>query len=268
MNPSAIPYNQKADGIYERHPERNGSMSEKIKISFSANAGFSAVLPYGTVWIDALHDKNSASFSSVSPELWKVLRSDPDFTGGTGKGPDIIAFTHCHTDHFSSRMCREAKSIWPEARLILPENYFPGQLLLKEERHEVTAGSLRLEFVKARHSGRESGHNNYFINISYPGCSMLVSGDTSISDETFSGYAGCHDTDVAFMTFSWLLFKKGRDVIGDIIRPKHLMITHLPFASEDISGYGRAAAEGASKLKGIDDIRFLDTPFQKETIDI
>ena len=70
------------------------------------------------------------------------------------------------------------------------------------------------------------------------------------------------------MTFSWLLFKKGRDVIGDIIRPKHLMITHLPFASEDISGYRRAAAEGASKLKGIDDIRFLDTPFQKETIDI
>ena len=101
---------------------------DKLTVLFSACAGMSLSMPDGILWIDALHDKKTTVYSTLSPELIDYMFNDSGFVGEDKHGPDIIAFTHCHTDHFSSRLCRIAKSNWPDTRLMLPHSYFPEQL--------------------------------------------------------------------------------------------------------------------------------------------
>ena len=68
------------------------------------------------------------------------------------------------------------------------------------------------------------------------------------------------------MNYTWLLFAKGRSVIEDIIQPKHLIISHLPFEEDDKAKLRGTAFKGASMLMGIDDIRLLTEPKQKEIL--
>lgn len=239
---------------------------DKLTVSFSACAGMSLSMPDGILWIDALHDKKTTVYSTLSPELIDYMFNDSGFVGEDKHGPDIIAFTHCHTDHFSSRLCRIAKSNWPDTRLMLPHSYFPEQLLIDGDRTDTMLGTTRISFIRSRHSGKERLHKSYFMHIYDGETSILISGDTSLSDPVFKEFAAENHIDIAFMNYTWLLFAKGRSVIEDIIQPKYLIISHLPFEEDDKAKLRGTAFKGASMLKGIDDIRLLTEPKQKEIL--
>lgn len=238
----------------------------KLLISFSACAGMSLSLPDGIIWIDAIHDKKTTVYSTVSNELWNYMKQDPGFVGTDKTGADIIAFTHCHTDHFSSRMCREAKALWPHAELALVHRYFPEQIFIDGDTKNIAFGDTVIKFIKSRHSGRERLHKHYFIHIYDRETSILISGDTSLSDPDFKEYASGIHADIAIMNYTWLMFAKGRKTIEDIIKPDHLVISHLPFESDDRAHLRKTAFEGAGMLSTPKDIRLLSEPKQKELI--
>lgn len=239
---------------------------KELSIAFSACAGISLGMPQGIMWIDAVHDKKTTVYSTLSPKLWAYMKNDPAFVGNDGHGPDIIAFTHCHTDHFSSRLCREAKALWPDTRLMLPQKYFPEQLFIDGDRTDTMLGDASISFIRARHSGKERLHKSYFMHIHDAETSILLSGDTSLSEPIFRQFAAGIHTDIAIMNYTWLMFAKGRSFIDDVVMPKHLVISHLPFEEDDRAGLRKTALEGAGLLHGIEDIRLLSEPMQKELI--
>ena len=95
------------------------------KVTLSANAGIALDFGGLRLWADALHDEKVPGFSTVTPSLWTAMRSHPAFAA-----PDLLFFTHCHPDHFSRTLTRLALERWPKAKPILPETFFPEQLLL------------------------------------------------------------------------------------------------------------------------------------------
>ena len=102
------------------------------KVTLSANAGIALDFGGLRLWADALHDEKVPGFSTVTPSLWTAMRAHPAFAA-----PHLLFFTHCHPDHFAQWMAREALDLWPQAKIVLPEDRFPGQALLSGRRERV-----------------------------------------------------------------------------------------------------------------------------------
>ena len=240
---------------------------KQLQIALSANTGISLTLPDGIIWIDALHNKKTLSYSTITPELWEYINKDEGFIGADKMGPDIIAFTHCHTDHFSSHMTIEAHRLYPDAEIILPQNYFPWQKLLSAPVENFRLGNTKVSFIKARHSGAEKLHKSYFAAVDDGETRILIPGDTALSETLLSDFAADFHADIAIMSYTWLLFSKGRRIIDEIIRPTHLIIDHMPFDFDDTkSGIRKNALKSAAMIKCTDDVRLLYNPHQKETV--
>ena len=118
------------------------------QVTLSANAG--TALSFGglRLWVDALHNQKVPGFSTVASELWEAIQIHPAFAA-----PDLLFFTHCHPDHFSHGMTREALGRWPQAKVVLPEDRFPGQALLTGRRERVRLPDLTLDFIRLPHEG-------------------------------------------------------------------------------------------------------------------
>ena len=239
---------------------------KQLQIAFTANAGMSLVLPDGILWVDALHDKKTLTYSKVTDELWNYIRQDQSFVGADKSGPDIIAYTHCHTDHFSSHLTIEAHRLFPDARIILPQKYFPWQLYLSKPAESFMLKNTSISFIKARHSGAERAHKSFFMAIDDGETRILIAGDTAISDTMLKEFAESFHADLAIMNYTWLLFSKGRECIDKVIAPKHLIIDHLPFEYDDKSNLRQTALKASEMISCTDDVRLLYNPYQKETV--
>lgn len=238
-------------------------------ISLTANNGISIKMPSGIIWIDALHHVKTTVYSTLDEEIKEWFFSDPDTVGSLSEGPDVTAFTHCHTDHFSAKLARYAKDRWPRTKLVIPEAYFPDQILPRESFSFSTAGDTVIDMIKAPHSGKEyKTHNSFYIGIRDAHASILITGDTAISDQSIREYALKYQPDIAFVNFAWLLFNNGREAIEKFMNPKHLFITHLPFEKDDTDKLLPLSRKAAAKLKGSYDLCFLDQRFQKETVSV
>lgn len=230
------------------------------QVTLSANAG--VALDFGglRVWVDALHDEKVPGFSTVTEPLWTAMRSHPDFAA-----PDLLFFTHCHPDHFSQRLAREALDLWPQARIVLPEDRFPGQALLSGRRERVRLPELTLDFIRLTHEGpRYADKPHYGCILESGGFRVLVTGDCRLcAPELAEFLAEDGPIDLAILDFPWLTLPRGRRFVQEHIRPKTLLVCHLPFSGDDVYGYRTAALRSAPLLEGVD-VRLLSEPFQRE----
>lgn len=233
------------------------------QVTLSANAG--VVLDFGglRVWVDALHDEKVPGFSTVTPDLWAAMRAHPDFAA-----PDLLFFTHCHPDHFSRRLAREALDLWPRARIVLPEDRFPGQALLSGRRERVRLPELTLDFIRLTHEGpRYADKPHYGCILESRGFRVLVTGDCKLcAPELAEFLQEDGPADLAILDFPWLTLPRGRRFIQEYIRPKTLLVCHLPFSGDDIYGYRAAAEKAAPLLEGVD-VRLLSEPLQREVVE-
>lgn len=233
------------------------------QITLTANAG--AVLRLGRFrfWVDALHDKKVPGFSTVTPVLWEAMAARPDF-----EEPDLLFFTHCHPDHFSPRLTRQLLNRWPQARVILPEQYFPDQLPLTGRRERLTLPGLTIHFARLPHEGPQ------YKNVAHYGCILeqedgfriLIPGDCALAAPELAEFLSDHGpVDAALMDFPWVTLRKGARFIREYIHPRYLLVCHLPFPGDDIYGYRKAAIRFAAQMEGLD-VRLLLEPFQQETL--
>lgn len=233
------------------------------QVTLSANAG--VALDFGglRVWVDALHDEKVPGFSTVTPALWAAMRAHPAFAA-----PDLLFFTHCHPDHFSERLAREALDLWPRAKIVLPEDRFPGQALLSGRRERVRLPDLTLDFIRLTHEGpRYAGKPHYGCILESRGFRVLLTGDCKLcAPELAEFLQEDGPVDLAILDFPWLTLPRGRRFVQEHIRPRTLLVCHLPFPEDDIYGYRTAALKSAPLLGGTD-VRLLEKPFQQEILE-
>lgn len=233
------------------------------QVTLSANAGVALSFGGLRIWVDALHGEKVPGFSTVTPELWAAMRTHPAFAA-----PDLLFFTHCHPDHFSQPMTREALALWPQAKIVLPESRFPGQALLTGRRERVRLPDLTLDFIRLTHEGpRYADKPHYGCILESRGFRVLITGDCKLcAPELAEFLREDGPVDLAILDFPWLTLPRGRRFVQEHIRPKTLLVCHLPFSGDDIYGYRAAALKSVPLLEGTD-VRLLSKPFQQEILE-
>ena len=232
------------------------------QVTISANAGAALELPGLRLWVDALHRHKVPGFSCVPPELWGQMQSHPAFSR-----PDLLFFTHRHPDHYSHTLTQEALHLWPQAELALPEQDFAGQVLLAGPEDRIHFRDITLTFRRLIHEGAEFADvPHYGCLIDAGGYRVLLTGDCALAGQDLADFIGNTPIDLAILDFPWITLRRGRTIIDTVIRPRHLLINHLPFAPDDTEGYRAAAARCAGSL-AVTDVRLLQDPFQTESYD-
>lgn len=233
------------------------------QVTLSANAGIALDFGGLRILVDALHDEKVPGFSTVTRPLFSAMQAHPAFAA-----PDLLFFTHCHPDHFSQRLAREALDLWPQAKIVLPEDRFPGQGLLSGRRQRVRLPQLTLDFIRLVHEGpRYADKPHYGCILESRGTRVLLTGDCRLcAPELREFLQEDGPVDLAILDFPWLTLPQGRNFIQAFIRPKTLLVCHLPFQEDDIYGYRAAAVKSAPRLENVD-VRLLTEPLQQETFE-
>ena len=264
-------------------------MKYKIKAVLCANAGVSITTPNSRIWVDALHDQHEETFSDVTPEIWEAMKKHPDF-----RNPDVLVFTHLHGDHFSRRLLEEAMRIYPSARVILPATRSmntsaseagkmspaPGKLSAEELFRQFEIGEDSICCIRTLHEGRaftDTVHEAVVLESC--GKRILLTGDMRIDESVAEGlvreYAGNTGAfeedflfDAVFAAFPWETTTKGRKIMNSILRPRKLVLYHIPFEEDDLFGYRegvrkRLAAAEAEKTRRVEALmeKFSETVF-------
>lgn len=235
----------------------------KISVTLSANAGVAIDFGGHRVWVDALHNQKVDGFSAVCPSLQKQMMRSPAFSD-----PGCICYTHCHPDHFSRELTAEAKTLWPNTKLYLPENMFPEQILVQGQSVSYREGNLTLHFIRLPHEGAQyAGCIHYGILLSLAGKNVLIPGDCQVAADALARAVKDIPIDLALLNFPWATLKKGHSFVREALRPKQTLLYHLPFEADDINGF-RQAAEKALTRENSGDMHLLWNPLQTIDLDI
>lgn len=223
----------------------------EIRVTLSANAGVSLQIGHHRIWVDTLHEDKQAGFSAVSTELFQKILSSDAF-----RAPEYICVTHCHPDHYSAAMVEEAGKLWPGAQLCLP----------KKTRLEDS--ELTIEFFRLPHEGAQyAAVEHYGILIGIGGKHILIPGDCETASPALKEAVGERTVDLAILNFPWVTLSKGRTFLTQVLKPKHILLCHLPFAEDDVNGFRKSAQRNAQLLSQMD-VRLLSEPLQTEIVNI
>ncbi len=227
----------------------------QLTVTLSANAG--VCLDFGElrIWVDALHDVKVPGFSRVDPVLQGKMLAHPAF-----QAPDVIAFTHCHPDHYSADLVEKAKAIWPKAAVLIPgEN-------VCAERWELAVKDANITFFLLPHEGaRYADTLHYGIFIRTPDSNVLHAGDCATASPALEAALKGERVDVAVMDFPWLSLPKGQTCVQGKVKPGHLIACHLPFEADDCNGYRQAVQKAARAYNG--KVHLLMEPLESIVID-
>ena len=230
-------------------------------ITLSSNAGISLEWKGYCLWVDALHTDQRPGFSTVTPTLWEQMQDSATFAP-----PDLLCFTHCHSDHYSHELTAEAKALWPNAKLIMPQQEFDSQFLLSGDEVRFSDGDITLRFLQLPHEGSAfAAVPHYGLLLSDGIFRILIAGDCAIASPVLSQHLEHTPVDLAILDFPWLTLNKGRQFVENVLRPRHLLLDHLPFPEDDVNGYLNAARQAAA-LSDLADIRILCYPLQQEVM--
>ena len=131
-----------------------------------------------------------------------------------------------------------------------------------------SVGELTLHFHRLPHESTQYIHvPHYGCLLEWQGYRVLLTGDCTVGCSALAELTGGKSVDLALLDFPWLTLPRGREAIADLIRPRHLLIGHLPFPEDDRWGYRLAAQRALGKLPAVADIRLLLEPFQTESFD-
>ncbi len=221
-----------------------------IQVTLSANAGVSIQIHKHRIWVDVLHEDKQPGFSAVSRELFeKILASDAFMA------PDYICVTHDHPDHYSRRLVARACELWPAAKLCIAKPF------------KLEDGDLTLEFIRLPHEGAQYADVvHYGILITAAGKHILIPGDCETAAPALTQAVGKRQIDLAILNFPWVTLSKGRAFLQQI-KPKHILLCHLPFEADDGNGFRKSAERNARLLPQMD-VRLLSEPLQTVIVNI
>jgi len=232
---------------------------EHCTITSSANAGIALQLPGMRILVDAFHDTKIPGFSTMSPELCAAILEHPHFSD-----PDMVFFTHCHGDHYSPEWGAAAKRRWPRTTLILPQQEFREQLLLCGKEVKFTVNGITFRFLRLIHDGAEyAAIPHYGLLIETAAARILIAGDCEVGNPQLAELLEKQPVDLAILDFPWITLAKGRAFIKENLRPRHLLVHHIPFLEDDLGCFREAAIQSAALFPEAD-VRLMLESLQQE----
>ena len=229
-----------------------------IRVTLSANAGVAIEIGGTRIWVDALHNTHIPGFSTLNDRQGQQLWAADAF-----QSPDAIIYTHCHPDHYSLPLTKEACRRWPNARLFLPQKDFEEQDLISGDEYTAIAGDTVLHFYRLPHEMQNYTYDvpHYGLTISCGAEVLLLPGDCAVASPNLLPAIKQH-THLALLNFPWITRKTGRDFIEQHICPKHILVYHLPFAADDTANYRTAAELSVGQMPNNRCIHLLDNYLQ------
>jgi len=217
----------------------------RLEVTYIANSGF--MLSSGTtrVLIDALYFDGDI-WESPSKKIQKaIISGDPPF-----KNVTHMLASHYHADHFDAALTSRFLVNNPGTMLITtvqtdsllqkvyrqdPELKRPKQTKIIQtpmfgtETYE--SGDLKVKCLMQRHMGKDDFKvlNMGFL-VGLGGKKILHIGDAGWTEENFAGFnLPAENIDIAFIHYWFLLDCEGRQIIENYIKPKKIVVTHIPY---------------------------------------
>ena len=130
----------------------------------------------------------------------------------------------------------------------------------------VSLGTLSLRFFRLPHDGAEFAHvPHYGLLISCGGFHILAPGDCEVASPQLAKALEGIPVDLALLDFPWVSLRRGQKFIQEVLRPRHLLVCHLPFAQDETNRYRTVSQRCAQRLD-VPDVRLLMEPLQCEII--
>ncbi len=215
----------------------------KVKIALSANAGIALAVANVRIWVDFLHNSQVPGFSCMSSETLDLVRC------GKIQAPDILCVTHIHPDHCNVKLVKEFAGQNPDTKVLAPEKITDDTVLVYGERFSYSLGDLQIQWLKLPHDGhlyRDCVH--YGLLISVLDKHILIPADCAMGSDALGELVKELPVDAAFLNFPWITLKKGREFLAEVMKPKQVVVYHLPFAEDDCNRYRESAQKALVNL--------------------
>ncbi len=201
-----------------------------MEVLFTASCGIFISDGKNTIAIDALHCKKAEPFSPVPKQTLEYVMENTD--------ANLLLYTHTHCDHYDKELTK-AYIKRHGSRLIMPvEDYADYTVSGSHGKLDIKELDMSIEYVRLTHSGEQYRNEiNYGYYISFGGKKLLTLGDSAISAPELPEFVKDKEIDVAFINFPFYTLGSGRSVVKDVIKPKNVIVQHLPFAEDDRFGY-------------------------------
>ncbi|NLW79025.1 MAG: MBL fold metallo-hydrolase [Ruminococcaceae bacterium] len=242
-------------------------MQEHATITLLANCGVLIRRGNVRILVDGLYSDRNHPFSLVPPALKNSLMAGEKPIGEI----NYVMFTHGHPDHFGIRATSQFLAANKVRGLLMPtDNSEPWMAnrtrMMREwlDEHpqpvhyldlpQGAAQNLKLEpgvevtVFNSGHQGAHLKHNsNYVLLLRLDGINILITGDAYYSPTMFGRML--EGTPVDAMLINPLFFQqpKGVQVVNEVVKPRILVLYHLPFADNDKFGTRRMADRQAER---------------------
>ncbi|MHC1720165.1 MAG: MBL fold metallo-hydrolase [Clostridiaceae bacterium] len=237
---------------------------QSVKITFIANAGVLA--EYGGIrfLIDGLQGEEESSFSKVADKTLKYMLAGE----GKFKNIDYILFSHEHPDHFAPYYLMQYLKNNNVKRVFLPENdsntiiglpqYMKesgiGCELIKLQKGEWLQYKLREHILVTVFGTLHMGPHyadimNYCYLLNLGTKNILFTADADYLEENFTDALSGVDVDAVFVNPLFFNSKAGRNLIKNIIKPREVIIYHIPFAEDNTYSLRKIVLRDMEKFK-------------------
>lgn len=227
---------------------------EPVELRLTANAGVLLTFRGEKLLVDGLHDSRAHDFSPVAPEMLAALAAGAP----PWDGIRWLFYTHLHIDHFSGRETirflegnRVEKLFLPAGnggpgidredvsalRSWLTQRAAPVQELRLPEYRSVTyplVSGIRVTAFRSLHASEEFEevkHECFLFDLA--GKKVLFLGDANYDRDYFATMLDGVEVDTAVVNPLFLTNPSGRSVVLEGVRPRRVVIDHIPFQEDD-----------------------------------
>ncbi len=239
--------------------------SPYVRVTLWANAGVLIEGAGRSLLVDGLYRAEHSFFQAVPPSIRASWMA--------GQWPvDLLAFTHLHRDHFHPQEVAAFLSRNPVKGGLLPAG--GGALHIPTAVMEGPVGQLGLwsplpeievRWCNTGHMGPQAeGESNHCLLVQISGRAILLTGDADPTQKRgFQRLVADTPVDIALVNPLFFQGRGGITLLREVIRPRAVLLYHIPTRDRDPWGIGRMAERQQKRSSGEPfTVTVLNTPLQ------
>lgn len=226
-------------------------------ITLIANAGVLIRHRGIKILIDALHTKPTQRFSTPSEQMLDMIINGE----GIFEGIDFLLITHGHLDHYNKDAVDAFVKTHPATRIITPTTDLdPSESIttITEKKGILSFGKTSISYRRLMHDGKKyADYPNYGFIVDIDGLKICLFGDATFDRPNVDKLIGKNQIDIALMNFPFVNLRRGHEMITEIVKPRRIIVFHLPYEKDDNSGFIQGTLRAASKASDLPPITVL-----------
>lgn len=226
-----------------------------LQVRYLSNMGVCIESEHNKIFIDVLCVSSEAHFLGLSDEIQTDIINNAEPYDNI----DIMLFTHKHDDHFNAplvcnyitnRKNKDTKIIMTEQskELLDKEHFFDEQSfgiipidIEVGKKDEIQLNGVKIKMYSMSHEGKLFNNiRNIVFLIEIDGKKILHTGDAAPSNENYDMFSAMfieEEIDLLIAPFLYLNMEIGHRIIDERIKPKEVIITHVPTEEKDFFGF-------------------------------